>query len=254
MSKKRAINYLDDFLFAAILKAICDQQVQCFLDVCAEINFPVSLQKTHWGTNCLVFLGLLIDTVRQLVCIPCEKVKRAQELIDRILQKRKVTLHDLQKICGFLNFLCQAILPGRAFTRHLYAYTGGNLKPHHHIKVNQEMRGDLNMWKQFLSHPTAYCHPFLDFDNKVLAQEVDFYSDASRNFDLGMGAICQNSWMFAWWGDRVKSLEPSIEYLELYALCAAVLVWIKCFKNRKSLYILRQYECHTHDKQQFINL
>ena len=34
---KVTVNYLDDFLFAAFLKQMCDQQVQIFLDICKDI-------------------------------------------------------------------------------------------------------------------------------------------------------------------------------------------------------------------------
>ena len=43
---KQTINYLDDYLFMALLKWMCDFQVQVFLDLCNEVNFPVSLDKT----------------------------------------------------------------------------------------------------------------------------------------------------------------------------------------------------------------
>ena len=33
------VNYLDDYFFAALLKAMLNQQIQTFLDICAEINF-----------------------------------------------------------------------------------------------------------------------------------------------------------------------------------------------------------------------
>ena len=105
-TKKNFINYMDDFLFAALMKLICNNQVKAFLQVCEEICFPVSLEKTFWATNQLIFLGLLIDTVNQCVCIPVDKVSKAVDLIQSILQKasKKVTLNQLQKICGFLNF------------------------------------------------------------------------------------------------------------------------------------------------------
>ena len=47
-TKKDLLNYLDDFLFVALLKALCDKQVSTFLDICKTINFPVSLEKTFW--------------------------------------------------------------------------------------------------------------------------------------------------------------------------------------------------------------
>ena len=69
-------------------------------------------------------------------------------LIKEILQKKKVKLVTLQRVCGVLNFLCRCIVPGRAFTRRLYAYTSNlysdkKLKTHHHVWVNAEMRSDL---------------------------------------------------------------------------------------------------------------
>ena len=113
-----------------------------------------------------------------MVFVPIDKVLKALEMIDAALNKRskKITLHQLQKLCGFLNFLCRCVVPGRTFTRRLYSYTNnkdGKLKKHHHININSEMRKDLNMWKVFLNHPTAYCRPFADFDNIVTAYQVN---------------------------------------------------------------------------------
>ena len=189
-SGKKLVNYLDDYLFAALLRNICNQQVQQFLDVCREINLPVSLEKTFWGTTLLVFLGLLINTVNQTVSIPMEKIQRAISLITNILAKKsgKLTLKQLQKICGFLNFLGKGIIPGRAFTRRLYSFTSSKkmLKPHHHIRINPKMRLDLEMWLTFLHHPSAFCRPFLDFTNNLEAVEINMYSDSSGK--IGMGA------------------------------------------------------------------
>ena len=121
-TKKPLVNYLDDYFFAALYKALCDGQVNVFLDICKQICFPVSLEKTYWGTTWLTFLGLLIDTVKQLICIPVDKLNKAKEMIGFFLDKRnkKVTVHQIQQLTGFLNVLCRCIVPGRAFTRRLY--------------------------------------------------------------------------------------------------------------------------------------
>ena len=103
---KKITNYLDDFLFTALLRFLCNEQVQTFLWVCNEIGLPVNEKKTFWGTTYLIFLGLLIDTIRQIVCILVEKVERAKFLIDEVIDKKKMKIHQLQKLCDFLNFLC----------------------------------------------------------------------------------------------------------------------------------------------------
>ena len=104
-TRKIPVNYLDDYFFVALLRCYCDGQVKEFLLICKLIGFPVSLQKTFWGTTLLTFLGLLIDTVGRFVSIPADKVARALDLIESLLSRKKATVKELQRLCGFLNFL-----------------------------------------------------------------------------------------------------------------------------------------------------
>ena len=48
-SKSQANNYLDDFLFTALMQAVCDGNVQLFLDICEMINFRVAMEKNSVG-------------------------------------------------------------------------------------------------------------------------------------------------------------------------------------------------------------
>ena len=237
------VNYLNDFLFIALMKMICNSQIKTFLEVCAAIHFPISLEKTFWATTCIVFLGMLIDMVTQTVSIPVEKIEHAIQLLNKILDKKgakcKVTLKQLQKLCGFLNFLCRSIVPRRAFTRRLYAYTaspGKKLLPHHHIRVNNEMRRDMMTWKQFLLKPQAYCCLFIDFSKTLVATEIGMFSDASRSDALGFGVICNSSWMYRMWRwdpELMEKYKPSIASLELYAVTAGILSGIQRFQNQQ---------------------
>ena len=88
-TKKDLFNYLDDFFFTALMKIWCDEQIKIFLDICKEIGFPVSMEKTVWSVNILTFLGLLIDTIRQLVIIPMDKISKGLNMINEILEKQK---------------------------------------------------------------------------------------------------------------------------------------------------------------------
>ena len=235
-TKRDLVNYLDDYLFVELLKAICDGQMDVFMKVCNQINFPVSIEKTFRGTTLLVFLGLLINTVEQIVSIPVEKIEKADKLISEILRKKKMTLKQLQKVCGFLNFLGRCVVPGCAFTQQLYMLTRGqnNLKPHHHIRISSECRKDLDMWLTFIRHPSVYCHKFMDFSADLSAEEKVFYTDASKNESLGFGGICNKSWMYAQWEQGfIKKWDPSIEYLELFGVLAGALLWIDRFRNRR---------------------
>ena len=228
------VNYLDDFLFVALLKLWCDQQITLFIRICRKINFPVSLDKTFYGCTRITFLGLLIDTVRQLVCVPQDKLITGRKLIELALNKRSLRLNQLQQITGFLNFLGKAIVPGRAFTRRIYAQEKLVSKKHHHIPMSHELKQDLTCWKFFLETPQCFSRPFFDFDSNILAEKVELASDASRNPHLGAGGICQDDWYILQWDEEfIIKEQPSINYLELYAVTVMVLNWVHRFKNKR---------------------
>ena len=98
------------------------------------------------------------------------------------------------------------------------------------------MRLDLEMWKIFLHHHTVLARPFLDFSGQgcLNAEKIFMFSDASGNYELGLGAICGTSWTFAQWPNKFCNMKkPSIEYLELFAVLTGVLLWIHRFKNKR---------------------
>ena len=122
----------------------------------------------------MTFLGLLIDTLNGFIAIPTDKVAKACNMIGKNLasclkpsSKRKITILQLEQICGFLNFLGRAVIPRCAFTCRLYSKLTGlsHLKPYNHLKVTEEMLLDLEMWEKFWKHQSAFCREFLDFDN-----------------------------------------------------------------------------------------
>ena len=234
-TKRKNINYLDDFFFAAWINWLCNQQVNTFIQVCEDICFPVSIEKTYWATVRLTFLGLLIDLQKKLVCIPGEKIIKAVELIAFFINgvNKKCTVLQLQELTGFLNFLCKVIIPGRAFLRRLYTYVSSTMLQHHHIRITQEMRKDLMVWRTFLMHPSIFSRPFMDVC-PLSAVDINMYSDAAKSELKGMGVICQNDWMYMKWNPEfIRNQDPSIEFLELYAVTAAVLTWIHRFKNKR---------------------
>ena len=249
-TKKPNVNYLDDFFFTHLLRKFCNMQVSTFLEICSRIQFPVALEKTFWADTIIVFLDLMIDTVNQMVCIPKGKVDKAVNLIKYFLNKcnKKVTVLQVQKLCGFLNFLCRCVVPGRAFLTRLYSMAPSKLKPHHHVRVSRENKLDLEVWLKFLVHPQVYCRPFMDFQ-PYSAVDIDMYSDASRNFNKGFGAYCCSHWCYGQWDAMfMDKYEPSIQYLELFGVTVAVTNWIHLFQNKR-IYLF----CDNQSVVQMIN-
>ena len=114
-------NYLDNFLFVALMLMRCNYLIQEFLNLCEEVGVLIALDKTEWGTLQLVFLGILLDSQHFTLAVPMEKKIKALNLLEGMLAEKKATVKDLQTLCGYLNFLCKAVFPGRVFVRKMYS-------------------------------------------------------------------------------------------------------------------------------------
>ena len=118
--------------------------------------------------------------------------------------------------------------------RRLYAYVKNDMKPYHHIYVNSEIKKDLLLWLKSLKHPTAYARPFMDFSKYLVASEIQFYTDASKNMHLGWGGWCNDSFYYQQWDSNfIVKKDPSIEYLELYAVTVGLELWLANFANQR---------------------
>ena len=148
-------------------------------------------------------------------------------------ERKKSTVKQLQVLTGFLNFLSRSIFPGRAFTKRIYAkfaFASRKLKHYHHVRLDKEFKFDLEVWRLFLTHHNSVivCRPMVDLNKISSARQLCFYSDASTCEVLGFGAIFNKKWIFGQWEPNfIRENKPSIEYLELFALTAAVLTWGK---------------------------
>ena len=254
-------NYLDDFLFLALMKAMCDYLIKQFLLLCEEIGVPVAIQKTEWGTTIIVFLGVLMDGTHMTLAVPIEKCNQAMAWLKLMLDSKKAAVKQLQTLCSFLNFLSKAIFPGQAFTRRMYAkfsmvcpgpftqnqlspYTfAGKLKQHHHVRLDKEFKLDCEIWVKFLSEPqymSAVNRLMIDILSPALtAQQIFFYSDASAAVHLGFGCIFNTHWFSQQWEKGfIEHCRPSIEYLELLALCAGIFTWKKQLQNCRIIVFL----------------
>ena len=240
---KKSNNYLDDFLFTVLLSQACDNLVRKFLDICGHINFPIFIAKTCWSTQVIVFIGMLFNTVSQTISIPIEKRDKALMLLGSMLQakKSKVTILKIQQLIGLLNFISRAVVPGKLFTKRMYNKLtirnkkGESLKQHHHVRLDSEFNLDCIAWIQFLQNDQALARPFVNFKQMSLtATEINFFSDASRAYNLGFEVTFANEWCYHKWepGFTANS-QPSIEFLELYAVAIGVYLRSHKLRNRR---------------------
>ena len=90
--------------------------------------------------------------------------------------------------------------------------TKDNLKSYHHVRITEESRLDLEVWRKFLTHHQAFSRPFMDICITT-ADDIDMFSDAVKSWKRGVGAYCKKEWVAAKWSKRfITSCDPSIEF------------------------------------------
>ena len=86
---KPVTNYLDDFLFIALMKRVCDDMLRKFIHLCDLINCPIAADKTEWSSVSMVFLGILLDGRHHYLIIPEDKRLKALTLLREMVQRKR---------------------------------------------------------------------------------------------------------------------------------------------------------------------
>ncbi|XP_063416228.1 uncharacterized protein LOC134697870 [Mytilus trossulus] len=165
--------------------------------VCCRLGVPIAHEKTEGPTTKLSYIGLLIDTETMLIQIPEDNVLELKSKIKWVLGRKKITLRDLQSLCGSLAFCAKALPAGRAFSRRIYLASSHAKKPHHYVRITEGMYQDLLVCELFLDKFNGISY-MLDIDwtsNSVL----QLFTDSAGGSTKGCGCYFQGKWAFLKW-------------------------------------------------------
>ncbi len=225
-------HYADDFLIIGSADesddSSCSHLVSIFEDVCQKLGVPLAKDKSVGPTTKLTYLGLEIDSVRQMIVIPHEKLIAIRAKISDALAGAEISLRDLQSLIGSLSFVCKAVTPGRAFLRRLIDLTRGIKKPWCKLKLSIGAKKDLDMWLLFLDHFNGSAI----FPEQAWFDEADlqFFTDSSAG--IGFGGYFQGKWFQGRWPHE-KFKKKSIAWLEFFPILVAVVLWGHLLKGKK---------------------
>lgn len=179
----RVIAYLDDFLWADQDPESVGELTEFVRWLFAALGFEVSEKKSHWTpAQCVLFLGLLLDTERYTFTVPPGRLEKVSALLRSILARvnrdSRVTVREIARICGHLLSMRLAVSPARIYTRALYAVLNEADSWNARADLSSEAVAELRFWADHLSH----------FNGRAVirsASEHLLFCDAS---DYGWGA------------------------------------------------------------------
>ena len=222
---------LDDFLFCGPKDThTCYDSLANFEHLCKKVNIPIKHSKTVHPTTLMEAHGIEIDSRRMELRLPKDKLATCKQLLTNLFNSKRATLLQLQSVLGHLNFACKAIVPGRAFLRRIIHLTLGLTKPHHHVRITEQARADINVWLEFLE--TFNGRSLFLNDTWISSSTLRMYTDAAGS--LGYAAVFGSHWFAHPWQDDLAIRE--ITYKELFPIVLALEIWGHLLRNNRIIF------------------
>ena len=227
-------HYLDDFILAGECGTNnCQKLILAFDEVCSELHVSAAKDKSLGPTMVLIFLGLETDTVHILVRIPLHKIEELIQLLHTFLGRNKISLLELQSLCGKLNFVCRAVCSGRPCLRRFYEAMSCLKEPDHRLRINFEKKQDFSIWLTFLKDFNGVVYfPSQEWEHSDV---LKLYTDSSGSGNCGCGCFLNRKWSFFKWPDSwIKSeILQDLSVLEMDPVILAFMLWGDVLQNRK---------------------
>ena len=146
------IHYLNDYLTMGKKHTKeCENNLALIQQICAWLGFPLKVVKMEGPTEILIFLGILIDTLRMELRLPQEKLAELKSLIVQWKYKQASTKRQLLSFIGKLARAAKIVKPGRTFLRRMSDVAHSVNDLNHYVKLKSDFKSDLAWWECFWS-------------------------------------------------------------------------------------------------------
>lgn len=215
-----SIHYIDDFLTVGKPDSEeCNSNLETMLSTCEHLGMPLKAEKILGPTPALPFLGIVLDTQRQEIRLPEEKLVELKDLIKLWRQRKACKKRELLSLVGKLSHACKVVWVGRVFLRRMIDLSTKVRPLDHWLRLNSEFHADLAWWEAFL--PLWNSRSMMGVHNPTWRPSVTFSTDASGSW--GCGAVWKNEWLQHTWEEEWR--HQSIAAKELVPIAAACAVW-----------------------------
>lgn len=214
-------HYLDDYIMLAPPgSSLCHAWINILDGECERLGVPIAAHKRDGPTTCLVFLGILVDTVRGELRLPADKLERLVDLLDQWGTQDHCTRKELESLIGMLCHACRVVRSGRSFLRRMIDLLHSQKRSPNSkvpIRLNAGFKADVAWWQEFIVqwNGVSFLHPPSHLPT------IHLYSDASGTW--GCGAWHENSWFQVQWD--WCSWPRSIAEKELIPIILACEAW-----------------------------
>ena len=224
------LHYLDDFLlWSPAGSTSCSCALASATGLCERLGLPVAQVKTEGPASTITFLGIVIDSSKQELRLPREKIQRLKAKLFWFRDRRNATKRSLQSLIGLLSHAASVVKPGRLFIRQLIVTMKKPNKPSQRVRLDVLCKADIAWWCLFLDGWNGIAF----FPSSLSGPSV--VSDASGSW--GCGAFVEGSfrWFQLQWPPAWNSV--SIAVKELLPVVAAAAIWGASWEGSRVLFL-----------------
>lgn len=151
----RATRYLDDFLHISHTQQLAQQHLNMACKIFAQFGLVVNPEKTTLPTQCIIFLGILLDSITCTLACTQERIDELLALAQSFLSPptTHTTKTRLQSLLGKLSFASQVLVGARPFLRSIidHLHSPSSSSSAHHLPLTSSFHADLLYWSRFLA-------------------------------------------------------------------------------------------------------
>lgn len=237
-------HYADDFLHISTPDR-SKLEYRIILNVFDLLGVPLALEKLSAPSRTIEFLGIMIDTQRQVIYIPSDKMDRYRAQITEAYNSTSVTIKCLESLIGVLRYSSRCVQHGSLFLHHLQANlttatasaSAAQHRNHRHtVTLTYDARRELSWWKSFMEKWNGVNIIPPSIERFPMSSRRSLLTDACNT---GMGgwmrrsshpsSECPQYLLHAWTEKELhlahRQLRLSMPYLELLSVILSVYNW-----------------------------
>lgn len=222
---KGVVVYLDDFIIVSPTFQECLQTINILVQLVRKLGFQINYNKVEGPCQQLVFLGILLDSVKMTLFLPPGKITDILCTLKQTDSRQKITKRKLQSLAGKLNWASQCVYGGRMFMRNIINKIRALRCPWHHVRITEDVRQDVRWWISFLK----------DFNGTMPMVETRPAAPVCIDAcNVGAGAYFMGDCIYTKWQEVLpRPADVHINTKEILALEPATMWWAPAWTNQK---------------------
>ena len=234
MMKRRGFTvvvYLDDFFLCASTLSECALAMSILIKLLRSLGFQINWNKVVDPTQCLIFLGIEIDSRSMCKRLPAVKLTELKECLAGFSQRKRASKKQLQSLAGKLNWAAGVVHGGRVFLRRIIDAICTLSAANHKCVISQEVRLDIEWWKVFM---TSFNGSSLMLDDRpVVSVSTDACNIGAGGYCCGGGETGPDWFHCNWSCDWPKLQDAHINVKELASVVLAAQRWAASWANKR---------------------